>query len=121
HVRHGPQRRAPDQGPQSPTWRGFFWPLISAACADPMASSWTPEYVCEAVEARLRTLQTTLARWPSFANDKICFLGLSECSAGTLRRAHTVHPIAAVQIEYSPWALEIEQNDLLGNTRELGV
>ncbi|EPQ50835.1 aldo/keto reductase [Gloeophyllum trabeum ATCC 11539] len=52
---------------------------------------------------------------------KVRFLGLSECSATTLRRAHKVHPIAAVQIEYSPWTLDIEQNGLLATARELGV
>ncbi len=34
---------------------------------------------------------------------KIRYLGLSECSAETLRRAHKVHPISAVQMEYSVW------------------
>lgn len=54
---------------------------------------------------------------------KIRHLGLSECSARTLRRAHAVHPIAALQIEFSPFALEIEsaQVDLLRTARELGV
>lgn len=54
---------------------------------------------------------------------KIRYLGLSECSARTLRRAHAVHPIAAVQMEYSPFALEIEsaQTDFLRTARELGV
>jgi aryl-alcohol dehydrogenase-like predicted oxidoreductase len=54
---------------------------------------------------------------------KIRYLGLSECSAKTLRRAHAVHPIAAVQMEYSPFALEIEseQTQFLKTARELGV
>ncbi|KAL9108335.1 MAG: hypothetical protein Q9227_006934 [Pyrenula ochraceoflavens] len=54
---------------------------------------------------------------------KIRHIGLSECSARTLRRAHAVHPIAAIQMEYSPFALEIEssQTDLLKTARELGV
>jgi aryl-alcohol dehydrogenase-like predicted oxidoreductase len=54
---------------------------------------------------------------------KIRYLGLSECSERTLRRAHAVHPIAAVQMEYSPFALEIEssQTNLLKTARELGV
>lgn len=54
---------------------------------------------------------------------KIRYLGLSECSAETLRRACRVHPIAAVQMEYSPFALEIEseQTKLLETARELGV
>ena len=54
---------------------------------------------------------------------KIKYIGLSEISSDTLRRAHKVHPISAVQIEYSPFALEIEskQVDLLRTCRELGV
>lgn len=54
---------------------------------------------------------------------KIRYLGLSECSARTLRRAHKVHPIAAAQMEFSPFALEIEsaQTDFLKTARELGV
>ena len=52
---------------------------------------------------------------------KIRYLGLSECSAETLRRACKVHHIAAVQVEYSPFSMEIEQNDLLQTCRELGV
>ena len=54
---------------------------------------------------------------------KIRYIGLSECSADTLRRAHKVHPIAAVQLEYSPFSLDIEspQINLLKTCRELGV
>lgn len=51
------------------------------------------------------------------------YLGISECSAETLRRAHAVHPIHAVQVEYSPFTLDIEKPDidLLNTCRELGV
>ena len=54
---------------------------------------------------------------------KIKYIGLSECSSDTLRRAYAVHPIAAVQIEYSPFSLDIEREDigLLKTCRELGV
>ncbi|PKY53411.1 aldo/keto reductase [Rhizophagus irregularis] len=52
---------------------------------------------------------------------KIKYIGLSECSAETLRRAHKVHPIAAVQMEYSPWTLDIETNGVMEACRELGV
>jgi aryl-alcohol dehydrogenase-like predicted oxidoreductase len=57
------------------------------------------------------------------AEGKIKYLGLSECSAESLRRACKIHHIAAVQMEYSPWALDIEypQIDLLHTARELGV
>jgi len=54
---------------------------------------------------------------------KVRYLGLSEISSATLRRAHAVHPIAAVQVEYSPFALDIEDEKiaLLKTCRELGV
>jgi aryl-alcohol dehydrogenase-like predicted oxidoreductase len=54
---------------------------------------------------------------------KIRYLGISECSAASLRRACKVHPIAAAQMEYSPFALEIEseQTNFLKTARELGV
>mmetsp|Transcript_34074 Transcript_34074/g.55185 ORF Transcript_34074/g.55185 Transcript_34074/m.55185 type:complete len:335 (-) Transcript_34074:65-1069(-) len=52
---------------------------------------------------------------------KTRYLGLSECSAATLRKAHAIHPISAVQVEYSPWSRDIEHNDLLKTARELGV
>ncbi|KAF7726663.1 hypothetical protein EC973_008537 [Apophysomyces ossiformis] len=52
---------------------------------------------------------------------RVRYLGLSECSAETLRRAYKVHPIAAVQMEYSPWSLDIEKDGLLEAARELGV
>jgi aryl-alcohol dehydrogenase-like predicted oxidoreductase len=54
---------------------------------------------------------------------KIKYLGLSEVSADTLRRACKVHHIDAVQIEYSPFAIDIEKPDiaLLKACRELGV
>ena len=51
---------------------------------------------------------------------KVRTIGLSEVSADTLRRAHSVHPIAAVQSEYSLWAREAEQ-DMLPLCAELGV
>ena len=54
---------------------------------------------------------------------KIRYLGLSECSARTLTRASKVHPIAAAEMEFSPFALEIEstQTNFLKTARDLGV
>ncbi|MFG1201941.1 aldo/keto reductase [Xanthobacter aminoxidans] len=51
---------------------------------------------------------------------KVRFLGLSECSVATLRKAHAVHPISAVQIEYSLWSRDPEE-EMLAACRELGV
>jgi aryl-alcohol dehydrogenase-like predicted oxidoreductase len=53
------------------------------------------------------------------AAGKVRHLGLSEVDAETLRRAHAVHPIAAVQSEYSLWTREVEE--LLPTLAELGV
>ncbi|RYO74843.1 hypothetical protein DL764_010726 [Monosporascus ibericus] len=54
---------------------------------------------------------------------KIRYIGLSEVSAETLRRAYAVHPISAVQMEYSPFSTDIEDSKigLLQACRELGV
>ncbi|KXN80964.1 Aldo-keto reductase yakc [NADP(+)] [Leucoagaricus sp. SymC.cos] len=54
---------------------------------------------------------------------KVRYLGLSEVSSATLRRAHAVHPITAVQVEYSPFTLDIEDDKiaLFKMCRELGV
>ena len=52
---------------------------------------------------------------------KVKYLGISECSEQTLRRAHAVHPIAALQIEYSPFTLDLERSGLISAARELGV
>lgn len=51
---------------------------------------------------------------------KIGHIGLCEVSAETLRRAHAVHPITAVQTEYSLWARDVER-EVLPTCRELGI
>jgi aryl-alcohol dehydrogenase-like predicted oxidoreductase len=51
---------------------------------------------------------------------KVRFLGLSEASAKTLRRAHVVHPISALQSEYSLWERGVEE-EVLPACRELGI
>ena len=51
---------------------------------------------------------------------KVKYLGLSEASAQTIRRAHKVHPIAALQTEYSLWTRDPE-DEVLKATRELGI
>jgi len=100
-----------------------------------------PEYVrqqCESSLKRLRVqqidlyyqhrvdpntpIEDTVGEMKKLVEEgKVRFLGLSECSADTLRRAYKVHPIVAVQIEFSPWTLDIETNGLLATARELGV
>lgn len=51
---------------------------------------------------------------------KVRYLGLSEASANTIRRAAAVHPIAALQTEYSLWSRDVE-DDILPTCRELGI
>ncbi|KAJ7152384.1 Aldo keto reductase [Mycena filopes] len=69
-------------------------------------------------------IETTVAAMAELVKaGKAKHLGLCEVSASTLRRAHAVHPIAAVQVEYSPFTLDIEDPaiNLLNTARELGV
>jgi aryl-alcohol dehydrogenase-like predicted oxidoreductase len=51
---------------------------------------------------------------------KVRYLGLSEASSETIRRAHATHPLTAVQSEYSLWTRDLE-DDVLGTLRELGI
>jgi aryl-alcohol dehydrogenase-like predicted oxidoreductase len=51
---------------------------------------------------------------------KVRFIGLSEASAETLRRAHATHPLASVQTEYSLWSREPEDG-ILATCKELGI
>ncbi|KAH9754022.1 Aldo ket red domain-containing protein [Citrus sinensis] len=51
---------------------------------------------------------------------KIKYIGLSEASPDTIRRAHAVHPITAVQLEWSLWTRDIE-NEIVPLCRELGI
>ncbi|HEX6496403.1 MAG TPA: aldo/keto reductase [Acidobacteriaceae bacterium] len=100
----------------------------------------TPDYVRRACDASLQRLQvdsldlyylhrvdpkvpieeTVGAMAELVQLGKVLHLGLSEVSAETIRRAHAVHPIAAVQTEYSLWSREPEQA-LLPVLRELGI
>ena len=99
-----------------------------------------PEYVREACEASLERLgveyidlyyqhrvdpatpieETVGAMARLVEEGKVRHLGLSEASADTLRRASAVHPIAALQTEYSLWSRDIE-GDILPSCRELGI
>jgi aryl-alcohol dehydrogenase-like predicted oxidoreductase len=52
---------------------------------------------------------------------KLKHFGLSEASAQTIRRAHTVQPVTAVQSEYSLWTRDVEHNGVLAACEELGI
>jgi aryl-alcohol dehydrogenase-like predicted oxidoreductase len=54
------------------------------------------------------------------AEGKVRYLGISEASPQTIRRAHAVHPISALQTEYSVWEREVEE-EILPTVRELGI
>ncbi|OAA66892.1 aldo-keto reductase [Niveomyces insectorum RCEF 264] len=80
-------------------------------------------YYQHRVDASVPIEETVQAMVELKNEGKIRYLGLSECSAATLRRACAVHPIAAAEMEFSPFALEIqsEQTNFLATARELGV
>jgi aryl-alcohol dehydrogenase-like predicted oxidoreductase len=99
-----------------------------------------PEYVREACDASLKRLgvahidlyyqhrvdpatpieETVGAMARLVEQGKVRHLGLSEASADTLRRANKVHPITALQTEYSLWSRDVE-SDILPACRELGI
>jgi aryl-alcohol dehydrogenase-like predicted oxidoreductase len=100
----------------------------------------SPEHVKEVCEASLKRLNTdridlfyqhrvdpnvpiedTVGAMADLVKaGKARFLGLSEASTKTLRRAHAVHPISALQSEYSLWERNVE-NEILPTCRELGI
>ena len=100
----------------------------------------SPEYVIKACDASLRRLgvghidlyyqhrvdpdtpieETVGAMARLVAEGKVRYLGLSEAAPDTIRRAHAVHPIAALQTEYSLWSRDPEEQ-ILPTVRELGI
>ncbi|GMY20950.1 probable aldo-keto reductase 1 [Fagus crenata] len=100
----------------------------------------TPEYVRSCCEGSLKRLgveyidlyyqhridtsipiEDTIGELKKLVEEgKIKYIGLSEASADTIRRAHAVHPITAVQMEWSLWTREIEE-EIVPLCRELGI
>lgn len=100
----------------------------------------TPEYVKQACDASLKRLGTDVidlyyqhrvdktvpiedtvgAMADLVRAGKVRYLGLSEASPRTIRRAHKVHPISALQTEYSLWTRDPE-DEILPTVRELGI
>ncbi|KAH8649217.1 aldo-keto reductase, putative [Xylariales sp. PMI_506] len=69
-------------------------------------------------------IEATMRTMVELKNEgKFKYIGISDCTAATLRRAHAIHPISCIQVEYSPFQVEIEgpDLDLLQTARELGV
>ena len=77
-------------------------------------------YYLHRVDARVPIEDTVGAMGELVTTGKVGALGLSEVSSDTLRRAHAVHPITAVQSEYSLWTRDVEKL-LLATCAELGV
>ncbi len=77
-------------------------------------------YYQHRVDPRTPIEETVGAMAELVKEGKVRHLGLSEASAATIRRAHAVHPIAAVQTEYSLWTRDVEQ-EILPALEELGI
>ena len=100
-----------------------------------------PEYVKQACDASLKRLgietidlyyqhrvdksvpveETWGAMKELVTAGKVKKLGISEASAETIRKAHSVHPVTALQTEYSLWSRDIEKNNVLATINELGI
>jgi aryl-alcohol dehydrogenase-like predicted oxidoreductase len=76
-------------------------------------------YYLHRVDPKVPIEETVGAMGELVRAGKVRYLGLSEVGAATLRRAHEVHPITAVQNEYSPWSREPEE--IFAALDELGV
>jgi len=77
-------------------------------------------YYQHRVDSRVPIEETVGAMAELVQQGRVKYLGLSEASAETIRRAHAVHPIAAVQSEYSLWSRDYE-NDVIPLCAELGI
>jgi aryl-alcohol dehydrogenase-like predicted oxidoreductase len=77
-------------------------------------------YYQHRVDAETPIEETVGAMAQLVGEGKVRFLGLSEASPATIRRAHAVHPIAALQTEYSLWSRDPE-NEILPVVRQLGI
>ncbi|KAM4067568.1 aldo/keto reductase family protein [Hirsutella rhossiliensis] len=114
------------------------------ACSDGIHADSSPDFCREAIEQSLARLgvtqidlyyvhradpavpieKTVAAMKQMVEQGKIKYIGLSEVSSDCLRRAHAVHPISAVQMEYNPWTRDIEGpsgTNLMDTCKELGV
>jgi len=78
-------------------------------------------FECARVDPNIPIEETIALLAQLIKEGKFDHIGLSECSAETLRRAHKVHPIAAVEIEVSLWSYEEETKKVIAAAEELGV
>ncbi|MDP9420437.1 MAG: aldo/keto reductase [Actinomycetota bacterium] len=77
-------------------------------------------YYQHRVDTRVPIEETVGAMGELVTAGKVGHLGLSEAGAATIRRAHAVHPITALQSEYSLWSREVE-TEILPTVRDLGI
>jgi aryl-alcohol dehydrogenase-like predicted oxidoreductase len=77
-------------------------------------------YYAHRVDPNIPIEETVGAMAQLVQEGKVRYLGLSEASAASLRKAHAVHPIAALQSEYSVMTRDVER-EILGTARELGI
>ncbi|MFF9624956.1 aldo/keto reductase [Streptomyces griseosporeus] len=77
-------------------------------------------YYQHRVDPKVPIEETVGALGELVAEGKVRYIGLSEASAQTIRRAHAVHPVTAVQSEYSLWTRDVEA-EVLPACRELGI
>ncbi|MDH4262903.1 MAG: aldo/keto reductase [Spirochaetia bacterium] len=77
-------------------------------------------YYQHRVDAQTPIEETVGAMAELVTEGKVRYLGLSEASAETIRKAHRVHPISALQTEYSLWTRDVEE-EILPTIRELGI
>ena len=78
-------------------------------------------YYQHRVDDKVPIEETVGAMAELVAAGKVRHLGLSEAAPETIRRAHAVHPIAALQTEWSLWTRDVEENGVLDTVRELGI
>jgi aryl-alcohol dehydrogenase-like predicted oxidoreductase len=113
---------------------------VRGPSGEPLGLRGDPDYVLQACDASLERLgveqidlyyqhrvdpkvaieETVGAMAELVAAGKVRHLGLSEAAPSTIRRAHAVHPLTALETEYSLWTREVE-NEILPTVRELGI
>ncbi|XP_030534718.1 probable aldo-keto reductase 1 [Rhodamnia argentea] len=114
--------------------------VVKRGAEDVQVTNGTPEYVRSCCESSLQRLgveyidlyyvhridtsvpiEETMGELKKLVEEgKVKYIGLSEASLDTIRRAHAVHPITALQMEWSLWTREIEQ-EIVPLCRELGI
>lgn len=104
------------------------------------ATAGSKEYAAKAIDASIQRLGSPPDAWAAHRIDKNVpveetvaameaarvagkckYIGLSECSAATLRRAVKVAPIHFIEVEYSAWETVMERNGVIATAKELGI